>query len=66
MTDEELEREIQRKLTVPKYKAGRALGWGRRVTDDAIAAGKMPVIDGPKQTVPTTWLRNQLGLSKSV
>jgi len=65
MTDEELEREIRRKLTIPKYKAGRALGWGRRGTDDAIATGKMPIIDGPKQTVPTSWLRKQLGLSKT-
>jgi hypothetical protein len=62
MTDKELEREIQEKLTLGKYKAGRALGWGRRVTDEAVAAGKMPIIDGPKQTVPTSWLRKQLGL----
>jgi hypothetical protein len=27
MTDEELEHEIRQKLTLPKYKAGRALGW---------------------------------------
>jgi hypothetical protein len=65
MSDEELEqleREIRRKLTMPKYKAGRALGWGRRVTDAAIEAGKMPIIDGPKQTVPTAWLLKQLHL----
>jgi hypothetical protein len=65
MTDEELEQEIRRKLTMPKYKAGRALGWGRRVTDAAVAAGIMPVINGPKPRVPTTWLREQLGLSKT-
>lgn len=65
MTDKELEQEIRQKLTLPKYKAGRALGWGRRVTDDAVEAGKMPIIDGPKPRVPTTWLRKQLGLSKT-
>lgn len=51
---------LQRQPTLPKYKAGRVLGWGRRATDQAVADGKMPVIDGPKQPVPTAWLRKQL------
>jgi hypothetical protein len=56
-----LRRAIQERLTVPKYQAGRMLGWGRRVTDAAVRDGKMPVIDGGmKQTVPTAWIRRQL------
>jgi hypothetical protein len=65
MTDEDIESEIRRKLTLPKYQAGRALGWGRRVTDAAIEEGKMPIIDGPKPRVATSWLREQLRLSKA-
>ena len=62
---QELERDIREKLALPKYKAGRALGWGRRVTDAAVEAGDMPIIDGPKPRVPTSWLRERLGLSKT-
>ena len=43
-----------------KYQAGQVLGWGRRTTDKAVAEGKMPVIDGPKPTVLTAWLRKKL------
>jgi len=64
MTHNAIEREIRHKLAVGKYKAGRALGWGRRATDAAVAAGQMPIIPGPKPTVPTSWLRKQLGLTK--
>jgi hypothetical protein len=64
MTDKEIERDIRRRLAIGKYKAGRALGWGRRATDAAVAAGQMPIIPGPKETVPTSWLRKQLGLTK--
>ena len=59
----ELRRQIFERLALPKYKAGRALGWGRHATDAAVEAGAMPVIDGPKQTVPTEWLRQKLQLS---
>jgi hypothetical protein len=65
MTDEDIESEIRRKLTLLKYKAGRALGWGRVVTDEAVETGKMPIIDGPKQRVATSWLREQLRLNKA-
>jgi hypothetical protein len=40
-------------FTVGKYRAGQVLGWGRRTTDEAVAEGKMPVIDGAKPTVST-------------
>lgn len=51
---------LQREPTLPKYKAGRVFGWGRRATDKAVAEGKLPIIDGPKPAVPTAWLRKQL------
>ena len=60
MDDLEIQRAVMERLTVPKYWAGRALGWGRRATDMAIADGKLPVIDGPKQAVSTAWLRKKL------
>lgn len=62
MENSDLRRAVMECLTLPKYTAGRVLGWGRRATDQAVAAGKMPVIDGPKQAVPTAWLRRQLQL----
>jgi len=60
MDNSELRRAVRECLTLPKYQAGRALGWGKRLTDQAVATGKMPVIDGPKETVSTEWLRKQL------
>jgi hypothetical protein len=60
MDNSELRRAVKERLTLPKYQAGKALGWGRRATDQAVAAGQMPVIDGPKQPVPTAWIRKQL------
>ena len=51
---------LLKNFTVGKYQAGRLFGWGRRATDRAVAEGKLPVIDGPKQAVPTAWLRKQL------
>jgi len=62
MNDKDIESEIRQRLAVGKYKAGKALGWGRRATDAAIKAGVMPIIAGPKPTVPTSWLRQQLRL----
>jgi hypothetical protein len=58
---------IQTRPTVPKYKAGRALGWGRRATKQAVLDGKMPVIEGPKakESVPTAWLRRQLQIEET-
>ena len=51
---------LHRQPTLPKYKAGRVFGWGRRVTDQAVRDGKLKVIDGPKQVVSTAWIRRQL------
>ena len=34
---------LQRQPTLPKYKAGRVLGWGRRLTDQAVRDGQMPI-----------------------
>lgn len=62
MIDDALRRALYEELALPKYKAGRVLGWGRRTTDNAHESGKMPVIDGPKPTVSTAWLRKQLHL----
>jgi len=63
ISDREIEREIREKLALGKYRAGRALGWGRRATDAAVEAGHMPVIRGARPTVPTSWLRAQLRLT---
>ena len=43
----ELQRAIKERPTLPKYQAGKALGLGRRLTDQFVADGKMPVV-GPK------------------
>jgi hypothetical protein len=51
---------VRERPTLSKYRAGRLLGWGRRVTDAAVRSGSLPVIDGPRQMVPTEWLRRQL------
>jgi len=66
MDDLEIQRAVMERLAVPKYWAGRALGWGRRATDAAVAEGKMPVIDsGLKETVSTAWLRKQLQIEET-
>jgi hypothetical protein len=57
-----LMREVRDKPTLPKYKAGRVIGWGRRATDQAARNGQMPIIDGPRPVVPTSWIRKQLGI----
>jgi hypothetical protein len=59
---QDLERDIREKLALSKYRAGRAIGWGRRATDEAVGTGKMPIIDGPRPMVATAWLRAQLQL----
>ena len=51
---------LQLDPTLPKYKAGRIFGWGRRATDQAVRDGHLKVIDGPKQVVSTAWIRRQL------
>jgi hypothetical protein len=55
---------LRTQLTVPKYQAGRIFGWGRRVTDQAVVAGQLPIIDGPKQSVSTEWIRKQLQIEQ--
>ena len=55
----ELQRAIKERPTLPKYQAGKALGLGRRLTDQFVADGKMPVV-GPREAVPTEWLRQVL------
>jgi hypothetical protein len=62
MIDDALRKALHDQLALPKYRAGKALGWGRRATDAAHESGRLPVIDGPKPTVPTAWLRKQLHL----
>ena len=51
---------LQREPTLPKYKAGRVFGWGRRATDQAVRDGQLKIIDGLKQVVSTAWIRKQL------
>lgn len=58
--NDKLRQALLKNFTVGKYQAGQVLGWGRRATDKAVAEGKTPVIDGPKPTVSTAWLRKQL------
>ena len=47
---------LENEPTLPKYKAGRVFGWGRRATDQAVRDGQLKVIDGPKQVVSTAWI----------
>jgi hypothetical protein len=56
----DLLRAVREKPTLPKYRAGKLLGWGKRGTDAAVRSGSLPIIDGPRQMVPTEWLRRQL------
>jgi len=51
---------VRERPTLPKYRAGRLLGWGKRGTDAAVRSGSLPIIDGPRPMVPTEWLRQQL------
>jgi hypothetical protein len=67
MTYEQLSRALYERLAIPKLDAGKALGWGRRTTEAAVASGDMPVIAGPngKDTVPCWWVRAKLGLGNT-
>jgi hypothetical protein len=60
VNDATLRRALLTRLTMPKYQAGRIFGWGRHATDQAVKDGQLPIIDGPKQSVPTAWIRKQL------
>jgi hypothetical protein len=61
-----LMRALQHQPTLPKYKAGRIFGWGRRATDQAVRDGQVKVIDGPRQVVSTAWIRRQLQIDADV
>jgi hypothetical protein len=65
MTREKLHAALFERLAIPKFDAGRALGWGRKTTEAAVASGDMPVIAAPngKETVPCWWVRQQLRLT---
>jgi hypothetical protein len=60
-----LMRAIRTEPVLPKYQAGRVFGWGRRATDQAVREGQLPIIPGPKEAVPTAWIRRQLRLDDS-
>jgi hypothetical protein len=64
MNDAATHRALLTRLTMPKYQAGRIFGWGRRATDQAVKDGQLPIIDGPKQSVPTAWIRKQLQIEQ--
>ena len=66
MTTKALMKAIQTEPVIGKYLAGRLFGWGRRATDEAVRQGQLPVIDGPKQPVPTAWIRKQLQIESKV
>lgn len=56
---------LERQPTMSKYAAGQIFGWGRRATDQAVRDGHLKIIDGPKQAVPTAWIRRQLQLEET-
>ena len=62
MDDEAIRRALNKRLALPLFPAGRALGLGRRKTKQAAADGKIPVT--PAGTVPTKWLRQVLRLNQ--
>jgi hypothetical protein len=59
-----LMKALQSEPVLPKYDAGRIFRWGRRATDQAVEQGLMPVIPGPKETVPTAWIRRALQIER--
>ena len=66
MDDAEIRREILTKLAVPVWPvAGKALGLGRHAARTAAARGDIPTLKwaGKQAPVPTSWLRQVLGLS---
>jgi hypothetical protein len=62
MDHSELRRALMTRMASPKYQAGKCMGWGRVLTDKAEEAGQLPIIPGPKKTVATSWLKQQLGI----
>jgi hypothetical protein len=67
ITDEEIRKEILTKLAVPLWPtAGRALGLGQHAAHAAAKNGAIPTLEGMgrKKPVPTSWLREVLGLDE--
>jgi hypothetical protein len=66
MNDAEIERMIKERLSVPLWPvAGRALSLKRGASYAAAEAGEIPTTGvSRKKTVPTSWLRKTLGISK--
>ena len=57
--------EILSKPTCSVQQAGRALGYGKNTVYEAVATGKLKVLDMGKKShwrVPTAWLRRTLEL----
>lgn len=68
MHDDDIRREILTKLAVPVWPvAGKALGLGRHAARTAAARGDIPTLRwaGKQAPVPTSWLRQVLGLGKA-
>ena len=66
MTDEEIRKAIQERLSVPLWPhTGRALNLQRGAAYAAAPAGKIPTLDvSRKKDVPTEWLRDKLGMKQ--
>ena len=66
MNDKEIREAILSKLTVPLWPhAGKALGLGRNLTFEGARNGEIKTIQvGRRRPVPTSWLRERLGLAE--
>lgn len=64
ISDAEIREAILTRLTVPLWPhAGRAVGSSRNATYDSARRGDIPTLDiSRKKPVPTSWLRQKLGL----
>jgi hypothetical protein len=67
MTDEQIKKDIQEKLSVPLWPhTGRALNLQRGATYAAAAAGKIPTLNvSRKKDVICAWIRSKLNPQKS-
>jgi hypothetical protein len=63
---DEIKRELVEKLSVSVPRAGQALaGLGRNASYEAAQRGDIPTIRiGKRLAVPTSWLRQKLGISE--
>jgi hypothetical protein len=64
MTDEEIRKAILTRLSVPMGIARRALSLGQHAANAAAERGAIPTVEGMGRAkpVPTSWLRQVLGL----